>query len=77
MHEIVFHGQGGYDWETVYNMPVWLRRITFNLIKEHYDKQNEENEKHQNTLKNNGKTNLAKPNVAPPNPTYTTKAPRK
>ena len=27
IHEIVFHGQGGYDWETVYNMPIWLRNI--------------------------------------------------
>jgi hypothetical protein len=41
IHEIVFHGQGGYDWETVYNMPIWLRRFTFNKLKEHYEKQNE------------------------------------
>jgi hypothetical protein len=40
IHDIVFHGQGGYDWETVYNMPVWLRKFTFNKMKEHYDKQN-------------------------------------
>ena len=40
IHEIVFHGQGGYDWETVYNMPVWLRRFTFNKMREYYDKQN-------------------------------------
>ena len=41
IHEIVFHGQGGYDWETVYNMPIWLRKFTFHKLKEHYDKQNE------------------------------------
>jgi hypothetical protein len=40
IHEIVFHGQGGYDWETVYNMPVWLRKFTFNKIREYYEKQN-------------------------------------
>lgn len=40
IHEIVFHGQGGYDWDTVYNMPVWLRMFTFNKIKEHYENQN-------------------------------------
>jgi hypothetical protein len=44
IHEIVFHGQGGYDWDTVYNMPVWLRKYTFNKMKEYYDKQNQ----HQN-----------------------------
>jgi hypothetical protein len=42
IHEIVFHGQGGYDWETVYNMPIWLRNFTFNKMKEYYEKQNEE-----------------------------------
>ena len=45
IHEIVFHGKGGYDWDTVYNMPLWLRRTTFNLMKEHYDKEAEEQEK--------------------------------
>jgi len=40
IHEIVFHGQGGYSWSDVYNMPSWLRKFTFHKIKEHYDKQN-------------------------------------
>ena len=53
IHEIVFHGQGGYDWQTVYNMPIWLRRFTFKKIEEYYVKQNEEAEKQtgQNTTK--------------------------
>lgn len=37
VHEIVFHGKGGYDWYTVYNMPIWLRRYTFNEIREFYE----------------------------------------
>jgi len=40
MHEIVFHGQGGYDWETVYNMPIWLRKFTFHKMKEYYIEKN-------------------------------------
>jgi hypothetical protein len=40
IHEIVFHGQGGYDWETVYNMPIWLRKFTFHQMKEHYKEKN-------------------------------------
>jgi hypothetical protein len=40
IHEIVFHGQGGYDWATVYNMPTWLRKFTFHKLQEHYEKQN-------------------------------------
>jgi len=42
IHEIVFHGNGGYDWETVYNMPIWLRRFTFNKLKEYHEKQNKQ-----------------------------------
>ncbi len=40
IHEIVFHGQGGYDWETVYNMPIWLRKFTFHKMKTHYEEKN-------------------------------------
>lgn len=42
IHEIVFHGQGGYDYSTIYSMPLWLRRFTFNKIQEYYTKQNEQ-----------------------------------
>ena len=57
-------------------MPLWLRRTTFNLMKEHFEKQNEEAEKQQRLLKNNGKSELSRPNIAP-TPTYTTKAAKK
>ena len=75
IHEIVFHGNGGYDWDTVYNMPIWLRLFTFNKMKEHYDKQKEEQEKAQNQLKNKQSKEIAKPNIA--QPTYKVKAPKK
>jgi len=39
VHQIVFHGKGGYDWHTVYNMPIWLRRFTFNEIQKYYDEE--------------------------------------
>ena len=42
VHEICFHGQGGYSWETVYNMPVWLRRFTYNKIQNFYKTQSEQ-----------------------------------
>ena len=41
IHQIVFYGNGGYDWGTVYNMPLWLRKYTFKLIKDHYDAEKE------------------------------------
>ena len=34
IHEIVFHGKGGYDFHTVYNMPIWLRNFTFKKLEE-------------------------------------------
>ena len=41
IHEIVFYGKGGYDFHTVYNMPIWLRNFTFKKIREHYEKEQE------------------------------------
>ena len=43
VHEIVFHGQGGYDWHTVYEMPIWLRKFTYKKIVDHYDEKNKQN----------------------------------
>ncbi len=37
----MFHGKGGYDWNTVYNMPIWLRNYTFSLLNEYYTKQSQ------------------------------------
>ena len=54
IHQIVFHGKGGYDWNTVYNIPIWLRKYTFNQIKEYYD---EENKSHEDA--SNNKSNVA------------------
>jgi hypothetical protein len=59
-------------------MPVWLRRFTFNKLKEHYEKQSEENDKVQNQLKNKNNGDIAKPNIKQPTtPTYKVKAPKK
>ena len=41
IHEIVFHGKGGYDWHTIYNMPIWLRKFTFHKIEKWYSDESE------------------------------------
>ena len=51
IHEIVFHGRGGYDWETIYNMPIWLRRFTFNRINSFHKEETNQIEKSQNNGK--------------------------
>jgi len=53
IHQIVFHGNGGYDWHTVYNMPIWLRKFTFNEIQNHY---NEEKKQMENSKTKGSKT---------------------
>jgi hypothetical protein len=40
IHEIVFHGGGGYDWDTIYSMPMWLRKFTYKKISDHFEEQN-------------------------------------
>ena len=59
-------------------MPIWLRRFTFETLKEYFEKQREEAEKQQNLLKNASPSEIARPNVAPAKkPTYIAKAPKK
>ena len=65
IHEIIFHGNGGYDWHTLYNMPIWLRNFTFKKIEEWYKKQEEAQNKQQNMLKNSKE--IARPNINPAN----------
>lgn len=45
IHEIVFHGKGGYSWSEVYNMPIWLRNFTFNRLKTFYEDEAKKMEK--------------------------------
>jgi hypothetical protein len=54
-------------------MPIWLRTFTFNLIKQHYDEQNERIEEQNNMLtnQNSSKTEIARPNITPKS-AYTT-----
>ena len=53
IHEIVFHGKRGYSWETIYNMPIWLRKFTFFQIQNFYK---EEIEQTQNAQSGNKTT---------------------
>ena len=72
IHEIVFHGNGGYDWETIYNMPIWLRKFTFNKIKQYFDEQNEARDKANNIVDNSKE--IHQPAVLPkPQSDYTVK----
>ena len=56
VHNIVYHGNGGYDWFTIYNMPIWLRKFTFKEIQDYIENQNKkiqsQNDKSKTSLVN-------------------------
>jgi len=56
IHEIVFHGQGGYSWTEVYEMPLWLRKFTYNKVKDYYEKQEKSIKQAKNGQNSNLKT---------------------
>lgn len=51
IHQVVFHGNGGYSWFDVYNMPIWLRKFTYSELQKHYDKEKQAIENSKNTNK--------------------------
>jgi len=57
-------------------MPIWLRKFTFNKMKEFYDKKQEEADKQNNQLTNTSGKELAKPNIPQAN-TYNASVPTK
>jgi hypothetical protein len=75
IHEITFHGNGGYDYNTIYNMPIWLRNFTFNKIKEWHDKSKPKNI--DDSWTNSGTKSEASKNKKIKPPGYVTKASRK
>ena len=86
IHEIVFWGQGGYSYDVIYDMPVWLRKFTFSQLKQHYEKQNGRDDQETNFQKSIAAMKQAKiDNIIPSQtknppkkqPTYTTKASKK
>ena len=84
IHEIVFHGKGGYDYETVYNLPIWLRKYTFSEIQKHYEAEAEASKSKSSTttqlVDEKGNVNVpafAKASKEFSPPTYSTKANKK
>ncbi len=64
MHDLVYHGGGGFIHSEVYNMPTWMRLFHTQQIVKYNKKQQEEYDK----LKNQsqiGDGKLARPNIDP------------
>ena len=62
VHDLVYHGGGGYSYSEVYNMPIWVRRFTFQKLKEAYEQRAEAISKKQQTLTND-KPSVLRPGI--------------
>jgi len=71
IHNIVFHGNGGYDWFTIYNMPIWLRKFTFHEINEYNKNQNKKAEE---ASKGKGKKSMVDSSGKVNRPTFQNKS---
>ena len=47
MHDLVYHGGGGFIHSEVYNMPTWMRKFHILRINKYVKEKNEETEKAQ------------------------------
>lgn len=80
IHDICYYGNGGYDYYTVYDMPIWLRNLTYKLIAEQKEK---EREAHNKKFDKGNKIDFNKPKEAKQSynkidvPSYVTKASKK
>ena len=62
IHDLVFHGGGGFIYSEVYDMPIWLRRHHISLINEYFKKQEKAMKKSQ---QNTPKEGVSRPNINP------------
>ena len=64
IHDLVYHGGGGFIHSEVYNMPIWMRQYHIKKVNEYLTKQQEEIEKQQGKS-NMGDGKLPRPNINP------------
>jgi len=62
IHDLVFHGGGGFIYSEVYDMPIWLRRYHIGLINQHFKEQDKMMKKAQSSPQS---SNISKPNIKP------------
>jgi len=63
IHDLVYHGNGGFIHSEIYNMPIWMRRFHIQKISEFHKKQQEAREKQEKQQSNTN--SIAKPNIKP------------
>ena len=64
IHDLVFHGGGGFKHSEVYNMPIWMRKFHIKTIQKHLDDQEEQRKKIEKSQQSNLKQ-ITRPNIKP------------
>ncbi len=65
IHQLVYHGGGGFIHSEVYDMPIWLRHFHLNKIIEFNQKQKEEYDKVNKKNQTSSNNKITGPNVNP------------
>lgn len=61
IYNLVYHGNGGFDYNSVYNMPIITRRFYIKKINEYNQRQSEKQQKAEEELKQKMKANRSVP----------------
>ena len=64
IHDLVYHGGGGFIHSEVYNMPIWLRKFHIQSINEFNKKEKEAIDKARGKS-NMGDGKISRPNISP------------
>lgn len=75
VHDLVYHGQGGFPYDQVYNMPIKYRKYHIQKINEYLEKKSEAEEESMKKSQGSLTKSLSKPNI--PQADFTAKAPKK
>ena len=65
IHQLVYHGGGGFIHSEVYDMPIWLRHFHLNKIIEFNRQQKEEYDKIKNKTSPSSNSKPIGPNITP------------
>ena len=64
IHDLVYHGGGGFIHSEVYNMPIWMRKFHIKTIQKYLNDQEEQRKKIEKSQQPNSKQ-VMRPNIKP------------
>ncbi len=65
IHDLTYHGNGGFTFFEVYNMPIWLRKFNIHRINEHLKKEEDAAQKARGESNIGDNNQVQRPNVSP------------